>query len=122
MKRTYEPLGGPAKQCQLVPIKAHCHSTHSYPPHNSLHHTARIKVAIAVALSRGSREVLEALGGNVPTAWVNADSKADRMAANDEQGEVPFVCACVMHFTPPGNTFAAVLSRPCMPPCAPYMQ
>ena len=62
MKRAYEPLGGPGKQCQLVPIK----------------------VACTLALSRGCREVLESLGGTVPEAWL----KADRIAANAERGEV----------------------------------
>lgn len=70
-KKASDPLAGPAKQVQLLPIKVCC----------------------ALALSRGSRAVLEALGGTVPEAW----EKADRIAQNDANDEVamfPLPC-CV---------------------------
>jgi len=61
-KKSWEPLGGPGKQVQVVPIK----------------------VASTLALHRGARAVLEALGGTVPEAWV----KADRVAENEANDEV----------------------------------
>ncbi len=61
-KKVSDPLAGPAKQVQVLPIKVCC----------------------ALALSRGSRAVLECLGGTVPEAWI----KQDRIAENDANDEV----------------------------------
>lgn len=61
-KKRWEPLGGPGKQVQVLPIKVCC----------------------ALALNRGARAVLESLGGTVPEAWV----KADRVAENEANDEV----------------------------------
>ena len=49
-----------------------------------------IKVCCALALNRGARAALDALGGTVPEAW----EKADRIAANEANGEV---CKAIAH-------------------------
>ena len=72
-KRSWEPLGGPGKQVQLLPIKVCC----------------------TLALNRGARLVLEALGGKAPEAW----EKQDRIAANEANGEVslPLIRLSAVH-------------------------
>ena len=62
MQKSFEPLGGPAKQCSLIPIH----------------------VACALALNGGSCEILASLGDNVPDSWV----RAERWRANEVNGEV----------------------------------
>ena len=123
MKQTYEPLGGPAKQCQATLGTSTATNTPCLPLHPPMvlpltHHClpsqlVPIKVACTLALSRGCREVLESLGGTVPEAWL----KADRIAANDEQGEVSFVCACVDALHPPWQYIfcGAFLIFACLP-------
>ena len=61
-KKSWDPMGGPGKQVQVLPIKVCC----------------------TLALNRGARAVLEALGGTVPEAWI----KQDRIAENDANDEV----------------------------------
>ena len=61
-------MGGPGKQVQVLPIKVCC----------------------TLALNRGARNVLEALGGAVPEAW----EKAERIAANEANDEVCMACCC----------------------------
>ena len=61
-KKQIDPLCGPGKHFSAIPLK----------------------VAATLALNRGNRPLLEALGGDVPQAWI----VADRIVANATQGEV----------------------------------
>lgn len=62
--RPIEPLSGPGKQCSLIPLKVTC----------------------TVALNRGSKVLLMALGGEkaVPEEWL----RQERLAENEARGEV----------------------------------
>lgn len=61
-KKEIDPLCGPGKQFAVLPLK----------------------VAATLALNRGNRALLEALGGDVPEAWI----RADRIIENAAHGEV----------------------------------
>ena len=63
-KRSVEPMSGPGKQCSLIPLKVGC----------------------TVALNRGKKDLLLALGGEkaVPEEWL----RQERLAQNAAKGEI----------------------------------
>ena len=65
-KRSIEPLSGPGKQCSLIPLK----------------------VACTVALNRGNKMVLMALGGEkaVPEEWLRQERMAENAANHEIDG------------------------------------